>query len=179
MIMLDIAVSYNKYRFLGNEFLTWIWYLADTGVDLSELAQIKDKAVTIKIGNGIVLENAMGDQSVEKISIKGNDAGLEEGLTALRKGALVTDMNLVVTIDGNEFRFTLKGESMNITGLKTPPLAAVEQENELEGAVLEKLYLCQSILGVIDSLFYAFVRKRISEDWKNQDLPAIRQWIHS
>ncbi|MFH1152463.1 MAG: hypothetical protein V1793_01490 [Pseudomonadota bacterium] len=175
--MLDIAVSYNKYKFLGNEFLTWIWFVIETNASISGLLNIKDKTITMKIGNSIVLENSLGDQSVEKISIKGDDAGLEEGTTALRKGALVTDMNLHLSVDDSEFRFSLKGESMNITGLKTPPAGAVEQEDELEGAVLEKTYLCSSLFDMIDALFAVFIKKRISPDWKNKDLQEIKNWI--
>ena len=28
--MLDIAVAYNRYKFLGNEFLTWLWFMIET-----------------------------------------------------------------------------------------------------------------------------------------------------
>ena len=175
--MLDIAVSYNKYKFIGNEFLTWLWFIIETNANIPDLIKIKDKTITLKIGNSIVLENSLGDQSVEKISIKGDDAGLEEGATALRKGALVTDINLHMNIDENEFRFSLKGESMNITGLKTPPTGNIEQENELEGAVLEKAYLCSMVFDTLDSLFAVFIRKRTSQEWKTHDLPEIRNWI--
>ena len=27
--MLDIATAYNKYKFLGNDYLTWIWFLIE------------------------------------------------------------------------------------------------------------------------------------------------------
>ena len=29
--MLDVAVAYNRYKFIGEEFLTWLWFLIDTG----------------------------------------------------------------------------------------------------------------------------------------------------
>ena len=93
-MMLDIATAYNKYGFLGNEFLTWIWYLVETDQDITALSGSKDP-VTFEIGNSISLENNLGDKSKEKITIKGDQAGLEEGTTALKKGAWVTDMNLI------------------------------------------------------------------------------------
>ncbi len=177
--MLDVAVSYNKYKFLGNEFLTWLWYVVENDIDLGELTAIKDKHLSLEIGNSIVLENTRGDDTIEKISIKGDDAGLEEGTLALQKGAVVTDINLVLKIDENEYKFTIKGESLNITGLKTPPIEKSAGEDEIEGAILEKTYLCIQVFELIDILFSVFVRKRISEEWKSLDIPAIRKWISS
>ncbi|THB81695.1 MAG: hypothetical protein D3926_00815, partial [Desulfobacteraceae bacterium] len=103
--MLDISTAYNKYKFLGNEFLTWIWFLIENDKDLSPYLAIQEK-VTLDIGNGIHLENNLGDKSTEKITIKGDQAGLEEGTTALKKGAYVTQMNLVCTVGEEEYAFT-------------------------------------------------------------------------
>jgi len=175
--MLDIAVSYDKYKFLGNEFLTWLWYVIENDVNLSDLAENEENRISMEIGNSIVLENSLGDDSTEKISIKGDDAGLEEGATALKKGAVVTDMNLSLKIDENEFKFTLKGESMNITGLKTPALGKVEKNEDIEGAVIEKAFLCSRVFTLIDALFIKFIKIRISEEWNNNELPKIREWI--
>lgn len=176
--MLDIAVAYNKYNYLGNEFLTWLWYVIENDIDLSELAGLKDKKLTCDIGNSLVLENSLGDNSREKISIKGDDAGLEEGTTALQKGALVTELNLILTIEDNEFRFTIKGESMNISGLKTPQAGNTETSDEVEGAVLEKQFLLSMVFNVIDTLFQKFVTKRGTEEWKTTDIQRIRSWIN-
>jgi len=54
--MLDIATAYNKYIFLGNEFLTWIWFLIETDQDISAMLPSREP-VSLEIGNSIVLEN--------------------------------------------------------------------------------------------------------------------------
>ncbi len=175
--MLDITVSYDKYKFLGNEFLTWLWYLIETDANIMEMTQVECGSLVLEIGNCIVLENSLGDDSVEKISIRGDDAGLEEGTTALKKGGTVTDLNLVLQMDENEWKFSIKGESMNITSLKTPAAGKVESEDDIEGAVLEKIYLYNTVFEVMDTLFKIFVKKRISEEWKTKDIPGIREWV--
>ena len=175
--MLDIAVAYNKYKFFGNEFLTWIWYIIDSEQNLNEIIEIKDKSIVLEIGNSIVLENNLNEDSIERISIKGNDAGFEEGRTALRKGAVVTDINLILKIDANEFKFNIKGESLNLTALKTPATGKIESNDDMEGAVLEKIFLYKKVIEIIDILFIKFIRKRISEQWKNIDIIKIRDWI--
>jgi len=175
--MLDIAVSYNKYKFLGDEFLTWIWYLVENNINIKTMVDLECNKISLELGNSIVLENSLGDESSEKISIKGDDPGLEEGTTALRKGAVVTDMNLILTVNENEWRFSIKGESMNITSLKTPATGNVESQDDIEGAVLEKIELYGIPFKVIDSLFHNFIKKRVSDQWKDIEIPAMRQWI--
>ncbi len=181
--MLDIATAYNKYKFLGNEFLTWIWYLIETDQDISKLAGL-NKAVRLEIGNSIVLENSLGDKSKEKISIKGDQAGLEEGTTALKKGAVVTEINLACRMDQRQddeetYKFTIKGESFNLTGLKLPPTGKGETKDDIEGIVLEKVYLLSELTHVIDTLFLKFLEKRISDEWKTDELQQIRDWINT
>ncbi|PIE62415.1 MAG: hypothetical protein CSA25_05235 [Desulfobacter postgatei] len=176
--MLDIATAYNKYGFLGNEFLTWIWYLIETDQDITTLSDSTD-SITLEIGNSISLENNLSDKSKEKITIKGDQAGLEEGTTALKKGAWVTDINLICRIDEEEYKFSIKGESFNITGLKTPTIETSSSEDEIEGMIIEKTFLIMKIIKVIDTLFLKFIEKRISYDWNRSDLKDIKVWIQS
>ncbi|MDQ1271230.1 MAG: hypothetical protein QG618_2542 [Thermodesulfobacteriota bacterium] len=177
-MMLDIATAYNKYGFLGNEFLTWIWYLIETDQDITTLASSKDPII-FEIGNSISLENNLGDKSKEKITIKGDQAGLEEGGTALKKGAWVTDMNLICRMGEEEYKFSIKGESFNITGLKTPTIDISSSKDEIEGLIIEKTFLIMKVIKVIDTLFLKFIEKRISDDWNRSDLKGIRDWIQS
>ncbi|HKJ97767.1 MAG TPA: hypothetical protein VJ959_02505 [Desulfotignum sp.] len=177
--MLDIATAYNKYGFLGNEFLTWLWFVIETDQDMTQIMASKDP-VAFCIGNSLVLENTLGDKSKEKITIKGDRAGLEEGTTALKKGAKVTEMNLVCTIgQEEEYTFTIKGESFNITGLKTPAAGGDGSDDELEGMVIEKALLLFRITQVIDTLFLAYLDQRIADDWKNKGLSQMRAWIYN
>ncbi len=176
--MLDIATAYNKYGFLGNEFLTWIWYLIATGQDITALSGSKD-VVNLEIGNSISLENNLGDKSKEKITIKGDQAGLEEGTTALKKGAWVTDINLLCKIGEEEYKFSIKGESFNITGLKTPTIDTSSSEDEIEGLILEKTFLIMKVMKVIDTLFLKYIEKRIADNWNTSDFQDIKTWIHA
>lgn len=177
--MLDIATAYNKYAFLGNEFLTWLWFMIETDQDISQALKTKDP-VSLEIGNSLILENTLGDNAREKITIKGDQAGLEEGTTALKKGAKVTEMNLICNLGPEEaYQFTVKGESFNITGMKTPAAAGDGSEDEIEGRIIEKALLVFRITQVIDTLFFTFLAHRIDDDWKNKGLDQMRTWIYN
>jgi hypothetical protein len=174
--MLDVSVSYNRYKFLGYEYLTWLWFVIDQ--DQAKIVGLEPEPVSIEIGNHIVLENKKRD-AAESITIKGNDAGLEEGMVALRKGAVVTELNLLLKADEQQWQFTLKGESLHFVSFKTPSTGALESKEDLEGAVLEKAYLCERAIQCIDRLFKQFIILRLSEDWSKKVVPRVRRWMHS
>ena len=81
--MLDVSVAYNRYKFLGHEFLTWLWFMIET--DKQTLMNADRELEDIYIGNRIVLENSSHNRD-EIITIKGDGAGLEEGVIALQSG---------------------------------------------------------------------------------------------
>ncbi len=174
--MLDISFAYSRYIFLGNEFLTWLWFIVEN--DGERLNKIEEELVSLNIGNRIVLENKIND-AVETITILGDDAGLEEGIISLGKGAVVTEINLLYKSGDNEWRFTIKGESMNISNLKIPETAIVESSEEIEGMVLEKAYLYEKVTKLIDNLFREFIKLRVSGKWSESVVPGIRKWIYS
>ena len=68
--MLDVSVAYNRYKFLGHEFLTWLWYIIEN--DRSKLVNEDGEQISLEIGNRIVIENLNQDETVESITIKGN-----------------------------------------------------------------------------------------------------------
>ncbi|MCP3875268.1 MAG: hypothetical protein GY699_19205 [Desulfobacteraceae bacterium] len=173
--MLDIAVAYNNYRFLGNEFLTWIWFLIEN--DEQTILQCDNEARGLEIGNRMVLENRWAN-GMETITIKGDTVGLEEGLLALRKGAAVTDINLIYKSGSVQWQFSLKGESLNFSSIKLPETGAAENSDDMEGLVLEKLYLYEKPFQFIDQLYRRFIKLRLSQKWK-QTTDNMKKWIQS
>lgn len=174
--MLDVAVAYNRFKFLGDEFLTWLWFIIAN--DPEYLKNLSPDLSFLEIGNRIVLENRH-HQTVENITIKGDDANLEEGILALRKGAVVTEMNLCFKSGDQEWRFTIKGESLNISSFKTPFSGPIETAEDVEGAVIEKVYLYDQAIQLVDNLFKNFMKIRISNHWQNKVIPLIKKWIYT
>ena len=53
--MLDVSVSYNRYKFLGDEFLTWLWHITERDHGAIKLSGVSHGMISV--GNRIVLEN--------------------------------------------------------------------------------------------------------------------------
>ena len=173
--MLDVALSYNRYKFLGYEFLTWLWYVIDKQPDI--IKKTTGNSGFIEIGNRIVLENKYGENIKEVVTIKGDDAGLEEGMLSLRKGAMVTELNIAYKVGDNTWQFTVKGESFHLTNIKVPEIKEAGEGDDIESNVLERAALCEKIFFLLDQLYNYFVKLRISENWNNRTVPAIKSWI--
>ena len=172
--MQDIAAAYNRYQFLGHEFLTWLWYVME--MDQEKIQSIDKQSLSLETGNRIVLEKNQNDIS-ETITIKGDDAGLEEGILALKKGAVVTEINLKLKLEEKKWQFSIKGESLNISNLKVPETGRVESKEDLEGAILEKTYLYDTVFVIMDKLYTQFLKLRVSKEWNNRTLPMIQKWL--
>ncbi len=169
--MLDASISYYRYAFLGCEFLTWVWFLIST----SSINNILKKGDSLEIGKKIVLERKVND-SIEKITIKGKDADLEEGMVSLKKGAVVKEINLLYRSGEKEWFFTITGENLNLSNIKTPDVGFIETKNDVEGIAIEKIYLFNVICFLIDDLYKNFIKIRVSNKWKPV-VSDIREWI--
>jgi len=174
--MIDLAVAYNRYRFIGDEFLTWLWFLIEN--DQNMIRSIDPDCTALEIGNRIVLENRKS-KSLERISIKGDDAGLEEGRLALKKGALLSELSLIFKTGENQWPFSLKGESLNLSNLKTSGPSNPPSQEEMEFFLLAKAEHFNKIINFVELLFKAFIHLRISVNWNKKVVPNIKKWIAS
>jgi len=174
--MLDVAVAYNRYKFLGEEFLTWLWFQIDTNQPLFKT--FDHEVTSFHIGNRIVLENRK-TETLERITIKGDDAGFEEGLLALRKGALVTELNLAFHANNLEWKFTIKGESLNLSSVTIPKTGLPETIEDLEGFVIEKAYHYDKVMTFLENIYKAYIKLRISNSWDKSAAIQIRKWIQA
>ncbi len=174
--MLDIAVAYNRYRFLGNQFLTWIWFIIEN--DPHSIQQCDPELAGLEVGNRMVLENRLANGK-ETISIKGDAAGLEEGLLALNKGAEVTEINLIYKSGASQWQFSIKGESLNFSGLKLPESGSMESADDLEAVVLDKLYLYEKPCILVEKLYGHYLKLRLSDQWQHRTLSEIKKWTYA
>ena len=174
--MLDISILFKRYRFLGFEFLTWLWFLTEkTGgsIDLSE----QDNVLLVP-GDKIVME-LVDSAKPERVTIFGEDADLEEARISLKKRMLVREMNFRLKINDNEWGFGLNGENLTFSSFKTPKTGKIEKKDDFEGAILEKIFLYEECVNVVDTLFRRFIKQRISDEWTTKQIPSLKKWITS
>jgi hypothetical protein len=158
---------------VGHEFLTWLWFVME-----NEPQSFKDEqgqAVTLDMGGRIVLENSR-QEAVETVTIKGSESELEEGRLALSKGAVVTEMNLLCGMNDRLWAFTLKGESLDLSGLKIPEDEKSENADDLEATILLRTSSIETIIAFVHHTFRQFLTLRLSDQWNKKTVPGIKKW---
>jgi hypothetical protein len=143
-----------------------------------QLRKYDSELESLYVGSRIVLVNVQNNAK-ETITIKGDDADMEEGRLALKKGAVVTEMHLSYKAGSHQWQFSIKGESLNISNLKLPETGTVETPEDLEGVVIEKVHLVEKVIALVNTLFSNFVKLRVSNEWSNKCVPRMRKWISS
>lgn len=176
-MLLDIATAYNKFQFLGYEFLLWLWYTSEKEPEVISRVAGVNRSVEVTVGNSITIE-IQGGGYPERITIKGEDAGFEEAFLAINKGGSIVQINLVFKIENEEFRFTLNGDDFSVRNLKCPPSeTSPSTEYEIEGAILEKWFLNSEVFGCLDSLYDHFITIRLTDELRKDLVSKIGQWV--
>lgn len=171
--MLDIAVAYQRFRFLGDEFLTWLWHGVETRNE--SLCALDPEVKGLALAERMVIENREG--SKEKITIRGEDPGLEEARIALGRGAWVSELGLSLRTEKQEYRFALKAENLNLCGLKMATASSFSLEEEAETRLLDRMDQLINLFEFIDKLFSLFLSERLSPKWKGTHLASLRRWL--
>jgi recombination associated protein RdgC len=176
---MDFVDMLREKAFLGREFLTWLWFKSERGGSNVELPD--GKVIEVIFADRMTLELSDTD-SPQSVAIKGDHSELREGLAALREGKKIEEARLSLKSGENEFTLVLKGTWLSFGSFRTPPILPSDEadaDEGPEGRFLEKAYLVEEGLAIVDELFGEFMRVRLSDVWEETELPTIRQWIAS
>ncbi len=162
--------------FLGREFLTWLWYVAET---TKERLIINSYDIDLWVDDRISLEGtaAMSHQHLMK---GGDPSHSREAATALSTGKTVRELKLGCRIKGiGEFTTVLHCDDLSPRSLTLP---SPDSDQNAETAkdtlpISKRLEAMASFLAVLDGLFSLFMEKRTAPTWEDSDLTHVREWI--
>jgi len=161
---------------LGREFLTWLWFKSE---ERDGMIAIPDTGeVELHLLRRLVLESGQGEYYAS-VTCQGLHAELKEGKEALRQGKRIREARLKLTLDALSWEFTFKADAFAFQTMKLP--AAVEEVAEdrdsAEGRTLDRVSLIRTAVDLMDRLWAAFLRSRLSVEWAGAELPRLRQWL--
>lgn len=176
---MDLVDLIAEKRFLGQEFLTWLWWKSEERGGTIELPAIGD--VTVVFEKHMLLEFGEGE-SAEKIVCTGLQAELQEARTGLQMGKKLEQARIVIGHNNYEYSFTLAAALMEFRNVRLPKTEASENDRgenpeEVEGMTLERIFLFEELIKLVNVIFLVFLKVRLSEDWRDE-LIKVRAWIH-
>ncbi len=163
--------------FLGQEFLTWLWYTVEAKRGEFTLAGLpsRDKQVEIWIDNKITLESSQS--MANKHLLRGGQPGSSpEATTALRCGKYVTEIAIGLAHDELECSFVLNSKDLNPKALGFPNIKP-SPEHETIDLITSRIRAIETVTDVLDQLFLQFIDARTDQDWETKGLDDIRGWI--
>ncbi len=175
---MDLVDLINEKRFVGQEFLTWLWYKSEERGGAINIEGAGDIQVVFE--KHMLLEYGEGE-SHEKMICQGLHSELQEARTGLLMGKKLEQARIHLARGDYEWNFSLKGSLMEFRNVKPPKTMASSEEGEdeaaWEGRVLDKIGLNEEVVRTIDELFRMFLKVRVSAHWQDE-LTKIRAWVH-
>ncbi len=178
---MDLLDLIEEKRFLGQEFLIWLWCKSEErggSIDLPNRG-----SVPVVFEKHMLLECGTGPEC-EKLVCRGLMTELKEARASLALGKRPEQARLKIGSEEREYSFTLTAATLEFRSMKLPATAGAEEgggSNEregLEGQILERVALLEEGIDLVNDLFRAFIQLRVSDRW-NDELLRLRRWISS
>ncbi len=157
---------------LGQEFLTWLWFRSATGAIFNDST---GRPFSVTMEQRIVVQGGEGDH-VETASVSGIDSELREARMGLTTGKKVTRALLRLERDPESWQVTLKAADFSLGSLKTPKIESTDRDVDPDALFLEKMYLIEACLELIDIMYTQFLTVRLGKDWA-AEVVQVRAWM--
>lgn len=171
---MDFIELAKEKKFIGQEFLTWLWLTSEINSSLINLGN--GQVAQVWFEERLVLDSGSGDL-LESLSLTGRNMGLAEARTGLRAGKKVALARLRLVREDHETILTMKAETLEISGLKLPKGIDPIDDEGGPATLLERVSLLEECIEVLDQLFARFLEIRLSHEWVDTELPTFKKWL--
>ena len=173
---MDIVDLIQDKRFLGQEFLAWLWFKSEERGGSVELPGTGD--VTVIFEKHMLLEYGEGESN-EKVICRGLQTELREAKTGLALGKKPEQARIMFIKGDYEFGVTLAAALLEFRNVKLPKTVDSADESDdpeaVEGRILERVALFEELNNLVNDLFRVFLKIRVGEQWSSE-LIKIQQW---
>jgi hypothetical protein len=161
-----------SHAFLGQEFLTWLWFRADTRDATFELSDRRRLGVAL---DDYLAFAAADDDQTEQTLRRGLPTASAEAAAALRNGRVLRRAKLILAVGEATWTATLDGPTMTLSGVRGPDDSeACESEAERNA---ERAGNCFALADIIAELYGHFLRDRLRRDYAATSGEAQARWM--
>lgn len=176
----DSYLGQNADILLGQEFLTWLWFRSEKNNGVFRLSKRSEKAgeaFQVSLEQRLVVRGGEGDNQ-ETASVSGAFSPLREARLGLSTGKKVVRALIRFSKDELDWQMTLRAEDFSIGSLRTPPIAKPEEGDDPDGTFLEKIYLIDACLVLLDDVYAQFLEVRIDPTRWQEEVKDLSIWIN-
>ena len=157
--------------FLGEEFLTWLWFRLET--EGGDFSLSEDREIGVSFDDFIAFA-ARDEDETEQILRGGIPSRTREAAASLRNGRRLTRAKLVIAMGEQEWSLVLDGTTMNLLTVKLPP------DSEAESADARSVERVQGFLTLhelVSGLFETFLQERLDPGYLGGTAERQANWM--
>ena len=159
---------------LGQEFLTWLWYRSESSAGM--FMDRNGRSFSASLEQRISVQGGEGE-SLETATVSGAMSELKEARLGLLTGKKVTRALLRLERESETWLVSLKAENFSLNSLKTPKVEKPDADDDPDAALLERLYLIDTCLELLDGLYAEFISLRLNQTAWEKEIGKIRIWV--
>ncbi|HEX5050265.1 MAG TPA: hypothetical protein VFZ65_00705 [Planctomycetota bacterium] len=150
----------ETHGFLGEEFLTWIWFRWET--DGGEFTLPGGRVVGVALDDFLAFA-APSDDETEQTLRRGLPTRTAEARTALRSGRRLRKARLLIAEGSRQWSATLDAPTLSLGGVKLPE-DAEECESEADRTA-DRAANWLALHEIVQALYAQFLRERLRADY--------------
>ncbi len=158
---------------LGQDFLTWLWFRSEQG---QPFFTHKEVPFDLSMEQRIVVRGGKGDAQ-ETASVTGMLSSLREAKLGLLTGKKVVQALARIEKDGMAWQSLIKAEDFSIGSLRSPSVERDPDSDDMDALFLEKAYLVDLYLDMLDDLYRQFLHVRLAPAQWSEEEVAVGEWI--
>jgi hypothetical protein len=164
----DLAGLVELNRFVGREFLLWLWF--ESEIYETNLHPSSAGPIALWLESQLTLS-----AEAEEARIKSAQPGMApEAKQGLRQGKLPKTAKLRAIIGENEYEWTMKADEIALSGLKVP--AQLKAKEDAYEALYERMMLTSELEAHLEALFRDFIALRLHAAWEETVVPEMKRW---
>jgi hypothetical protein len=165
----DVLERIESTRFLGPEFLLWLWLRAELLQKPIALAEFGEYDVWLD--NQITLQSDIDPN--ERVTVRGaQPSGSEEAREAVRAQKFPVRARVALRNEERDFACVLVAQRFAVAGGVIPAVLTKDTDDAFQ----ERMTLVERLSLSLDALYAVFLRERLGALWKEAWEPAIVSW---
>lgn len=167
--MTDLVDRIERNRFVGREFLLWLWF--ESEVFETNLAPTGQGRIAVWIETRMTLAFEK-DESVLKSAMP---AASPEAKEALRQGKLPKEARMRMNSGEREFAWVLRGDTLGLASVAIP-IELKNKDDEVHEVFYERMRLLEELSATLEALYSDFLALRLSSAWDAEIVPLLKRF---
>lgn len=164
----------ETHGFVGEEFLTWLWFRWET--DGGEFHLAGGRVVGVALDDLLTFAPPSEDETEQTLR-HGLPTRTAEARTALRHGRRLRKARLLIAEGPRKWSATLDAQAMQLSAVKLPE-DAEEVESEADRTA-DRAANWLALQELLQGLYTLFLKQRLAADYREHGAEQQAQWMAS